>query len=102
MAVLPFLHQTNPMRVFPFSLLALLPLVPAGLVHAHIGDQIYPFFELLDEDLHRIDLTDGSVEDWHEVLGEASLTAADFSYPYSQYDLDFCKERNFWDDRPGR
>ena len=39
---------------------------------------MYPFYELLDEDLDRIDLTDGSVEDWIEVVGEPSLTAADY------------------------
>ncbi len=63
--------------------------------HAHIGDEIYPFYELLDEDLDRIDLTDGSVEDWHDVLGEPSLTAADFYYPYSSYDPTNCDNR-FW------
>ena len=61
----------------PTTLVALLTLVPllglAGAAHAHAGDQIYPFLELLDQDLERIDLTDGSVEDWYEVLGEPSL-----------------------------
>ncbi len=50
--------------------------------HAHVGDEIYPFFELLDEDLDRIDLTDGSVEDWLEVIGEPPLTAVDFYWGY--------------------
>ena len=81
------------MRTFLVLLAALTPLPGlAPAVHAHIGDQIYPFFELLDEDLHRIDLTDGSVEDWHEVLGEASLTASDFVWedlPYDPSGLDF-------------
>ena len=83
------------MRPSLFSLLTLLPLVPAPAAHAHIGDEIYPFYELLDEDLHRIDLTDGSVEDWYDVLGEPSLTAADFYYPYSSYDPSNCDFR-FW------
>ena len=75
------------MRTFLVLLAALAPLPGlAPAAPAHIGDQIYPFYELLDEDLHRIDLTDGSIEDWYDVLGEASLTAADFYYPYSQYD----------------
>ena len=52
--------------------------------HAHIGDQIYPFYELLDEDLHRIDLTDGSVDDWLDVLGEPALTAARLLLPVLQ------------------
>ena len=46
-------------------LATLLGLAPPA--HAHVGDQIYPFYELLDEDLDRIDLTDASVEDWIEV-----------------------------------
>ena len=78
------------------ALLTLVPLLgPAGDAHAHIGDQIYPFYELLDEDLDRIDLTDGSVEDWYDILGEPSLTASDFYFPHSQYDPASCDNR-FW------
>ena len=66
----------------PTCLVALLTLAPllgaASAAHAHIGDEIYLFFELLDEDLHRIDLTDGSAEDWLEVVGEPSLVTSDF------------------------
>ena len=84
------------MRTSLFSLPALLLLLGlAPSTHAHIGDEIYPFYELLDEDLHRIDLTDGSIEDWYDVLGEPSLTAADFYYPYSSYDPASCDFR-FW------
>ena len=64
----------------------------APVAHAHVGDQIYPFFELRDEDLDLIDLTDGSVEDWYEVIGEPSLTAVDFFWEDRSYDpsiLDF-------------
>ena len=56
------------------------------VVHAHVGDEIYPFHELLDEDLDRIDLTDGSVEDWLEVVGEPSLIASDFFWENHRYD----------------
>ena len=45
---------------------------------AHQGDRVYPFFELTDADLAMIDLQDGSVDDWLEVLGEPTLTALDF------------------------
>ena len=84
------------MRACLTSLLTLTPLLGlASEAHAHIGDEIYPFYELLDEDLHRIDLTDGSVEDWHDVLGEPSLTAADFYYPASHYDPGSVDNR-FW------
>ena len=40
----------------------------AGGTSAHVGDEIYFFYELRDEDLERIDLTDGSVEDWLDDL----------------------------------
>ena len=64
----------------PKTILALsLPaLVTTTVTHAHIGDEIYPFYELLDEDLARIDLTDASVDDWLEVVGEPSLVTSDF------------------------
>ena len=74
-----------------FGISCLLVLL-ATRVFAHAGDEIYPFFELLDEDLARIDLTDGSVEDWLEVIGEPSLTAVDFhwlNHPYDPSELDF-------------
>ena len=61
------------MRACLVSLLTLAPLLGlARAAHAHIGDEVYLFYELLDEDLHRIDLTDGSVEDWHDVLGDVA------------------------------
>ena len=81
------------MRTCLLSLLTLTSLLgPAPAAFAHAGDEIYPFLELLDEDLARIDLTDGSVEDWYEVLGEPSLTATDFYWLNHRYDpseLDF-------------
>ena len=80
------------MRTWLTSLLILATLLAvAPAAHAHIGDEIYPFFELLDEDMARIDLTDGSVEDWLEVVGEPSLTASDFfwEYGYDPADVDF-------------
>ncbi len=84
------------MRTCIVPLLTLAPLLgPTSVAHAHIGDEVYLFYELLDEDLHRIDLTDGSVEDWHDVLGEPSLTAAAFYYPDSHYDPGNVDNR-FW------
>ena len=73
--------------------LTLAPLLGlASQAHAHVGDEIYPFYELLDEDLEHIDLTDGSVEDWLEVVGEPSLTALDFvwgDHRYDPWEVDF-------------
>ena len=88
MALAPSFVEMNIMRFGISCLLVLL----ATRVFAHAGDEIYPFLELLDEDLERIDLTDGSVEDWLEVLGEPSLTASDFywlNYRYDPSELDF-------------
>ena len=83
------------MRTFLVSFVAL-ALALASVTHAHIGDEIVPFYELLDEDLDRIDLTDGSVDDWYEVVGEPSLTAVDFVWgtqsepaEYDPSNLDF-------------
>ena len=76
------------MRTCLVSLLTLGPILAlAPGTYGHIGDVIYPFHELLDEDLDRIDLTDGSVEDWLEIVGEPSLTASDFLWLYGSYDL---------------
>ena len=83
------------MRPRTIRSLLLFALLPSSITHAHVGDEIYPFYELLDEDLHRIDLTDGSVEDWYDFLGEPSLTASDFYYPYASYDPSNCDFR-FW------
>ena len=86
-----------PPRVFGFCLLSLALILACTRVSAHVGDEIYPFYELRDEDAARIDLTDGSVEDWLEVVGEASLTAVDFLWEgryggprdYNPSDVDF-------------
>ena len=75
MALAPSFVEMNIMRIGISCLLVLL----AARVFAHVGDEIYPFLELLDEDLARIDLNDGSVDDWLEVLGEPSLTASRLS-----------------------
>ena len=76
------------MRTFLVSLMTLASLLGlASVTHSHVGDQVCFFHELLDEDLDRIDLTDGSVEDWLEIVGEPSLTASDFLWLYGSYDL---------------
>jgi len=45
---------------------------------AHIGDRIYPIFELSEADLADIDLRDADITDWEDVLGDASLVTTDF------------------------
>ena len=45
---------------------------------AHVGDRVYPVAWLSDGMLEKIDLKDGSVEEWYEVVGEPSMTLLDF------------------------
>ena len=63
-------------------------------IYAHIGDRLYPIFELTDADLEAIDLKDGSIEEWLEIVGEPTLTAIEFFAhtalePYDPADVDF-------------
>ena len=46
--------------------------------NAQAQDRVYPIPELTDEMREKIDLTDGSIEEWVEILGEPSLTPLDF------------------------
>ena len=69
---------------------------PVDPAPAHVGDRVYPIFELTDEDVTLIDIKDGSVDDWLEVVGEPSLTLLDFvgekiggSHVLHPSDLDF-------------
>ena len=48
-------------------------------VGAHIGDRVYPVVYLSDEMLEKIDLRDGLVDEWYEVVGEPSMTMLDFA-----------------------
>ncbi|MBT4498955.1 MAG: hypothetical protein HOC74_14595 [Gemmatimonadetes bacterium] len=75
------------MKFLPiFSIVAglLLSLIPGA--HAHWGDQVYPIIELTDSDLARIDLQDGDIGDWEEIIGAPTLTALDFDLIRGQYD----------------
>lgn len=58
-------------------------------LEAQWSDRLYPFRELTDGMRARIDLRDGSVEDWEEILGAPTLTPLDFAthpgFP-SEYD----------------
>ena len=50
-------------------------LLAATVSHAHLGDIIYPIYELPTADLP--DLHDGTLEDWEAVLPNSSLTHND-------------------------
>ena len=56
---------------------------------AHMGERIYPIYELTDEDVVLIDLHDGSIDDWLDTIGEANVTALDFTGDYDPADFEF-------------
>ena len=64
---------------------------------AHIGDNVYLFFEIADEDLEEFDFTDGTIEEWEEIVGEPSLLPGNFIFSetvgdgaqYDPADMDF-------------
>ena len=45
---------------------------------AHVGDRVYPVSYLSDEMLEQIDLRDGLVDEWQELVGEPAMTLLDF------------------------
>ena len=55
----------------------LIVLILTGLAEAHSGNRLYPFYELTDEMLGKIDLHDGLIDEWYEI-GEPSMTLLDF------------------------
>ena len=60
------------------TVLALLAFVLPTLQPAqgHVGDRVYPVYQLTEEMVERIDVGDGSVDEWMEM--EPSLTLVDF------------------------
>ncbi len=61
---------------------------------AQESERLYPFVELTDDDLAQIDVTDGSIDEWKDLLGEPTLTALDFQTrldraPYDPADMDY-------------
>lgn len=83
------------------SLLAVLMLtLTLGLVsgaNAHIGSEVYLFFEIADEDAAEIDFDDGTLDDWADLVGDPSVEATDFfadpgvgdGAPYDPADMDY-------------
>ena len=50
----------------------------ASRSEAQQSERLYPIFELTDEDVALIDIKDGSIDDWLEIVGEPTLTSLDF------------------------
>ena len=63
-------------KLWPSALGLLLSFSTAG---AHVGDRVYPIAYLSDEMLERIDLEDGLVDEWQELIGEPTMTMLDFT-----------------------
>ena len=51
----------------------LILLILAGMAQAHSGNRLYPFYELTDEMLEKIDIHDGFIDEWYEI-GEPNMT----------------------------
>ena len=71
---------------------------------AHVGDRVYPVSYLSDEMLEQIDLRDGLVDEWPELVGAPAMTALDFSSSIADQDpsdLDF-RIWLAWHDDPAR
>ena len=56
----------------------LILLILAGMAQAHSGNRLYPFYELTDEMLEKIDIHDGFIDEWYEI-GEPNKNTHDES-----------------------
>ena len=45
---------------------------------SHVGDRVYPVTYLSDEMLSEIQLDDGSVDEWYDLVGQPAMTLLDF------------------------
>ena len=73
---------------------------------AHVGGRVFPIPYLTDEMVENIQLDDGSVHEWIELVGEPTLTLLDFTEenvnsPLDPADLDF-RIWLAWHDEPAR
>jgi hypothetical protein len=74
-----------------FSLVIVLFAGAVGDLWGHAGDRIYPIWQLSDEEVAEIDLGDGSIQDWIDVMDPPTLLASDFRaiHGYDPSDLNF-------------
>ena len=69
----------------PLLTLTLVVSACAAPLTAHVGNRLIPINYLSEETLALIDLDDGVVEDWEDVLGEPTLTTLDFDLLSSSF-----------------
>ena len=62
--------------------------LPEVSVRAHVGDRVYPIAYLSDEMLEMIDLQDGSVDEWYDLVGDPIMTLLDFTEAWGEKALD--------------
>ena len=75
----------------------ILLILTASYCFGHIGDRVVPIPEIPEELITQIDIKDGDIEDWLNVIGEPSLTGLDlipnfgdgWGEEYNPGDLDF-------------
>ena len=58
---------------------ALCLLLLAGSAGAHAGGRVFPIPYLTEEMLDQIQLDDGSVDEWYDLIGEPTMTLLDFA-----------------------
>ncbi len=72
---------------------------------AHSGERLYPIPELTDDMLERIQLNDGSADEWYDLVGEPTMALVDFRTAGGNLpdpsDLDF-RIWLAWHDDPAR
>ncbi len=52
-------------------------IISSAAASAHSGSRVFPFYEITDEMLQKIDIHDGLIEEWYEI-GEPCMTILDF------------------------
>ncbi len=94
-------------RAVPVLLLGLgLSACLSARAEAHLGDRVYPIPYLSDEMLEQIQLHDGLVDEWYELVGEPTMSLLDFTEelyqsPLDPSDIDF-RIWLAWHDEPAR
>ena len=101
--------RTRTRKQLNASLVLLWLAISAGLsarAEAHAGGRVYPIPYLTDEMLEQIQLADGSVDEWYDLVGEPTMTLLDFAdetfgSELDPSDLDF-RIWLAWHDDPAR
>ena len=96
----------NALRIRELRHATFVLLLLAGSALAHAGGRVYPIPYLTEEMLEQIQLDDGWVDEWYELVGEPTMTLLDFADEawgtgLEPSDLDF-RAWLAWHDDPAR